>query len=70
MGIHEGRGNLTKAMKDLNMKWNETKSYWDDSTQANFEKKYILPIEKDMRQALAAMDTIAVFISAAHRDCE
>jgi hypothetical protein len=70
MGVHEGRGNLAKSMKELNRKWLETKGSWDDSTANSFEKRHVLPIERDLRNAIAAMDQISIHLSAARRDCE
>ena len=70
MGVHEGRGQLGKAIKDLNRKWLETKGSWDDSTSDSFEKRHVLPIERDLRTAIAAMDQIAIQLSNARRDCE
>lgn len=70
MGVHEGRGQLAKSFKDLTRKWVETKGSWDDSTSDKFEKRHVLPIERDIRNAVAAMDAIAIVLSSARRDCE
>jgi hypothetical protein len=70
MGVHEGRGQLGKSMKDLNRKWLETKGSWDDGTSDAFEKRHVQPIERDMRTAIAAMDQIAIHLANARRDCE
>jgi hypothetical protein len=70
MGVHEGRGQLGKSMKDLTRKWLETKGSWDDSTSDQFEKKHVLPIERDLRTAIAAMDAVAIHLANARRDCE
>ena len=47
MGVHEGRGALSKSMKELTRKWMETKGSWDDTTSDQFEKRHVLPIERD-----------------------
>lgn len=70
MGVHEGRGQLGKSMKELSRKWLETKGSWDDTTSEQFEKRHVLPIERDLRNAIAAMDAIAIQLSSARRDCE
>jgi hypothetical protein len=70
MGVHEGRGNLAKAMKDLTRKWAETKGSWDDATSEQFEKRHVLPIERDLRNAIAAMDAVATQLASARRDCQ
>lgn len=70
MGVHEGMGQLSKAMKELSMRWNETKSGWGDANAREFEKKFLEPIERDMRAAVGAMDQMAVLLHQIYRDCE
>ena len=69
MGVYEGRGQLSRALKDLKQRWLETKSSWDDSQADHFEEKYVDPLEQDLRSALSAMDTMAVLLSQARHDC-
>jgi hypothetical protein len=70
MGVYEGRGQLSRALKDLKHRWLETKSSWDDANADAFEEKYLGPLEADMRTAVSAMDTMAVLLAQAHHDCE
>ena len=69
MGVYEGRGQLARAMKDLQARWLEARSSWDDSNAEQFEEKYINQISHDFRAAVAAMDSVAIAISAATHDC-
>jgi hypothetical protein len=70
MGVHEGMGHLAKAMKDLSLRWNETRSGWDDANSREFEKNFLEPIERDLRTAVSAMDSMSVLLHQIHRDCE
>lgn len=70
MGVYEGRGQLAKALKDLTLRWNETKMSWTDQKSEEFEKRYIQPMEADLRQAASAMEHIAGILNMVHRDCE
>lgn len=70
MGVYEGRGQLSRGMKDLMNRWLEAKSSWDDANSERFEEKYLKMLEHDLRQAVSAMDTMAVLISQAHHDCD
>ena len=70
MGVYEGRGQLTKAMKDLLLRWQETKMSWDDSISERFEKSFLEPMEKDMRSAIAAMASMGTLLSKIRSDCE
>jgi hypothetical protein len=70
MGVYEARGMLGKSWKDLTLRWLETKVSWDDVVAHKFENDFLLPMEQDMRNSLAAMDHIAVILAQCRRDCE
>ncbi len=70
MGVHESRGNLAKALKELNLRWQETSEVWNDAQSADFEKRYLQELESNLRTAGTAMDQIAILLSQARRDCE
>jgi hypothetical protein len=70
MGVYEGRGQLGKSMKELMNAWLETRSSWKDANAERFEKKHLVPVEMDLRQAVSAMDVMSQLISAIKRDCE
>lgn len=70
MGVYETRGQLAKLMKDLTDKWAATQVDWDDVVSRNFEKKFLVPLEADLRNATAAMDHMGQFLSQVRRDCE
>ena len=70
MGVYEGRGQLSRAMKDLMGRWHETRASWSDAVSKNFEDKHLLPLEMDLRNAVAAMDHMAILLQQARRDCE
>ena len=70
MGVHESRGNLTKAFKDLMLRWGETKAQWDDARSEEFEKQYMFELENTLRTAGSAMDQMGILINQARRDCE
>ena len=69
MGVHEGRGQLSKGMRDLMTRWYETKSSWDDTMSRTFEKNYLFALEMDLRNAVGAMDHMAVLLSQIRIDC-
>ena len=70
MGVYEGRGQIGKATKDLLSRWNETKMLWSDAVSRQFEEKYLVPLEMDMRTAVNAMDHMSTLLSAIRRECE
>ena len=70
MGVYESRGQLAKLMKELGDKWSDTKMDWDDVVSDAFEKKFLDPMEADLRNATGAMDHMAQLLSQIRRDCE
>ncbi|MCY2951939.1 MAG: hypothetical protein NTU53_08170 [Planctomycetota bacterium] len=70
MGVHEGRGQLSKAMKELLSRWSEATSSWDDAKSKEFEEKHITPLVMDLKMAMSAMDHMAVVLQQISRDCE
>ncbi len=70
MGCQEGRGALARAMKDLMLRWAETRSQWDDVNARRFEQERLLSLEQDLRAAVGAMDTMAILLQQIRRDCE
>lgn len=69
MGVYEARGMLEKSMKELTLKWAETRHSWDDAMSRAFEEKYLANLQMDMRNAVGAMDQMAVLLQQAYHDC-
>lgn len=70
MGVHESRGNLAKAFKELMLRWADTRASWNDVRAEEFEKQYLRQLESDLRTTGSAMDQMGVLLSQARRDCE
>ena len=70
MGVYEARGQLAKLMKELTDRWGETKVDWDDVVSEAFEKRFLEPLENDLRNATGAMDHMAQLLSQVRRDCQ
>ena len=51
MGVHESRGNLAKAWKELMLRWGDARASWDDVRAEEFEKQYLLMLEGDLKAA-------------------
>jgi hypothetical protein len=66
----ECRGQLTKAFRDLMNRWIQVRGSWDDARAQNFEQQYLLPLEIEVRKAVAAMDHMNVALQKITRDCE
>ena len=70
MGVYEARGQLGKAIKELATRFAEAKVGWDDPVSHAFEKEFLLPLEMDLRNAIAAMDQAGAMLQQARHDCD
>ena len=69
MGVYEGRGQLGKSIKELVMRWNETKMSWDDVRAHDFEKNFLEPLEMDLKNTVGAMDHMAILLNQIKSAC-
>jgi len=69
MGLYESRGHLSKALKDLNQKFQHAKVSWNDAQSEQMEKETLANLERDAKAAAEAIDQMIVLVSAAKRDC-
>ena len=69
MSVHEGGGQLGKAMKELLLHWEETKAAWDDPVSRDFEQRHLIPLQMDLKMATAAMGQMALLLDRIYRDC-
>ncbi len=70
MGLQESRGKITRSIQDLMALWASTQVHWNDANSEQFDKKYLQPLQMDVRVAAAAMDEMASLMSKIRRECE
>ncbi len=70
MGVFEGRASLSRASKDLLLKWMEAKNVWNDAQSREFEERFLFALEGDLKAAMSAMDELSRLLAACKRDCE
>ncbi len=69
MGVYEGSGQLNKAFKQLLSRWEETKMSWNDSVSAEFEDRYILPLQDALKATHGALGEMSALLEQIRRDC-
>ncbi|MFT3786346.1 MAG: hypothetical protein QM770_09280 [Tepidisphaeraceae bacterium] len=70
MGLYEARGTLNKGLKDLMLKWQYAKGYWDDAQSKQVEDELLHKLEQDLRSAVEAIDSMTQLTSSARRECQ
>jgi hypothetical protein len=69
VGVHESGGQVTKALKQLLIAWDEARAAWDDSTTRHFEETYIVPLQTEVRNTASAIAEISALLETIRRDC-
>jgi hypothetical protein len=70
MGVYEGRGQISKTMRELMNRWIETTRDWDDVMSKEIEKDCLVPLEMDVRNACGAMEHIAQILAQIKAECK
>ncbi|MEE2809012.1 MAG: hypothetical protein VYB73_06835 [Verrucomicrobiota bacterium] len=70
MSVKSTRGTINKAVRDLNVNWQQCKNYWNDVKSKEFEEKYIAPLPDAVTATSSIIDEIDKVLSKIKRDCE
>ena len=69
MSLSTARYKLYTVMKDLAVRWEETKEHWQDAVRQDFEEKQFAPLEPHVKAVLAAMDRLDQVFVRVRNDC-
>jgi hypothetical protein len=69
MSLTAGSLELSAALKDLRVLWEQTQTAWDDIVRHDFEANYWAPLESQLMAVLRAMDRLAPVLAQARREC-
>ncbi len=69
MSASDSRAKLVQASKKLLSDWRRVREAWRDENCLEFDKKYVAPLEADIRAAVLAMERMATMIEKAQHDC-
>lgn len=70
MSMSVGRGLLMDATKRFMQDWSRLRESWTDQNAEAFGRRYIEPIDGQVRRAAEAMDRLSETAAAARRACE
>jgi hypothetical protein len=60
---------MSAALKNLRLLWEETKAGWNDAVRRDFEARHWETLEAEVIATLRAMDRLAPILLRAERDC-
>lgn len=70
MSAQGSAGNLSGALKELSIRWLETKTHWDDGKSQEFERQYLEKLPNDVNRAMSVMEEIGALLKKVRQDCE
>ncbi|MEA3213085.1 MAG: hypothetical protein QOE70_6142 [Chthoniobacter sp.] len=70
MSTKASAANLAQALKDLNVEWQYTKTYWNDVKSREFESQYLDPLPNHVARAMAVMEEVDALLRKVRNDCE
>jgi hypothetical protein len=70
MSAKESAANLVQALKELNLKWGETKSHWHDIKSQQFERDYLAELPDHVQRTMNVMQQLDLLLKKVKSDCE
>jgi hypothetical protein len=67
--ITDSRTKLRYAAEKLWLKWEDTRSEWNDGASRDFERDHLLPLEPKLAAALRAMSLLSEVMQRAELEC-
>ena len=70
MNTRISAANLTQAMKELSLKWQQTRADWRDTKAVEFDDRYLEVLPQHVARATAAIEEIETLLNQVRHDCE
>ena len=69
MSVEGGRQRVYIALKEFQIKWQESENMWKDQVSRSLNKKYVEPLEIGGKSAIQAMEVMRDLIARIRKDC-
>ena len=70
MNLRGSSSNLTQAVKDLALRWDETQKYWRDVKSQEFEKDFLQDLPNLAARAASVIEEVDGVLRKVKADCE
>ena len=57
------------ALKDLRARWEQTREVWNDAVRIDFEEHHYFTLERQVLQAIRAMERLAPILEKMQQEC-
>ena len=69
MSVNDSYAKITRAAKELLARWEELEGVWRDEKRLAFNKKYMDPLQAELRKTGQAMERIDAMLYQLRDDC-
>lgn len=70
MGLHDSRGRIARAAKDLATAWAAARHEWRDVNAQRLEEQLLVPLDQRVKQAVTVLDQMYVLAEQIKRECQ
>jgi uncharacterized protein (UPF0216 family) len=70
MSTKESGSNLVQALKELSLRWQQTKVHWHDVKSQQFEREYLESLPDHVQRTMGVMMEIDTVLKKIRSDCE
>ena len=70
MSVQNNGTRLSLITKELSMKWQETREYWQDSKSEEFNRNYMAELQSSVDAAVTVIEKLDKLLNKIRSDCE
>jgi hypothetical protein len=70
MSLAANKAQLGTLARNLAAAWRETREHWRDQRAADFDARYLQPLEQHVNAALVAIEKLEAVLHKVRNDCE
>jgi hypothetical protein len=63
MGVYESSAKIKLSAKDMNIIWQQTKTFWKDQKSRQFEEQFLTRLFAETKKVETALDTIGAILN-------
>lgn len=70
MSVRSNGNQIASLTKELQLKWQDTKTYWKDAKSTEFQRKYLDELQSTVDTTITVIEQLDKLISKIKSDCE
>lgn len=70
MSLAADKAQLTAQTRNLSVAWQHTREQWRDQRGADFQARYLDPLEQHVGAAIVAIEKLEAVLHKVRNDCE